>query len=71
MRSLNEIFNDRQKAQMPNAALMDTGNELLLNELILYIQDKKGYVNRKERYKQMLINVSLKNRQQLLHITDE
>ncbi len=42
--------------------IMETGNELLLNELILYIQDKKGYVNRKERYKQMLINVSLKDR---------
>jgi len=50
-------------------AMMETGNELLLNELIHYIQDKKGYVNRKERFKQLLINTSLKSREERLNQT--
>lgn len=59
MKTLSDVFNS-QKGINTQQMLEAGGGELFMNQLILYIREKKGFLNKKEANKQRLINLSLK-----------
>eukprot|EP00347_Sterkiella_histriomuscorum_P018975 403343445 len=59
--NLKDVFQQKQKNQDVQQMLEGGGGELIINQLISYINEKKGFVNRKEQCKEL--NQTIRNRE--------